>query len=94
MAAAPCSEWRSRKTWVRSYSGTAILVGMTPADSAEHGSGAAAAGSGRETAPFDVSTATDLAIALRNLLQSSYHLVTEADSAALAAAKIGAHGRR
>jgi hypothetical protein len=51
-------------------------------------------GSGRETAPFDVSTATDLAIALRDLLQSSYHLATEADSAASAAAKIGAHGRR
>ena len=64
---------------------------MTPADSPAHASAAGTAGPGREAAPFDVSTAASLAIALRELLRSSHHLVTEADSVASAATKIGAH---
>jgi hypothetical protein len=64
---------------------------MTPADHTADRSGDAAFGRGGETAPFDVSTATGLAVALRDLLEASYHLATQAGLDTPVAAKIGAH---
>ncbi|HEX9538055.1 MAG TPA: ATP-binding protein [Streptosporangiaceae bacterium] len=64
---------------------------MTPADHTADRSGDAASGQGGGTAPFDVSTATGLAMALRDLLEASYHLATQAGLDTPVAAKIGAH---